>query len=174
MANIRNETTLAALREALQGATSFFLVDYQGLNAAGLTRLRKEMRGTGARFFVAKNTLINLAVKDLGHDLSDSLRGPTALVIAGKDPVAPVKVMMEFRKKNERGIPNPKAGLLEGALLDAARFEDIAKLPSKLELYSELLGVLQAAPSNFVGVLQGKLQEFVGVLDAQVNKLQEA
>ncbi|HEX2865049.1 MAG TPA: hypothetical protein VHN99_10810, partial [Deinococcales bacterium] len=72
------------------------------------------------------------------------------------------------------GIPNPKAGLLDGAPIDANRFEDIAKLPSKLELYAELLGVLQAAPSNLVGVLQGKLQEFVGILDAQVNKLQEA
>ncbi|HEX2865337.1 MAG TPA: 50S ribosomal protein L10, partial [Deinococcales bacterium] len=96
MANARNETTLAALREALSGADSYFLVDYQGLDAAGLTRLRKEMRNSGARFIVAKNTLINLAVQGLGQDLSENLHGPTALVIPGTDPVGPVKAMMEF------------------------------------------------------------------------------
>jgi large subunit ribosomal protein L10 len=168
VANQRNQNTVAALRESLSGANSYFLVDYQGLTAGGLSSLRDEMRNNGARLIVAKNTLINLATSDAGHDFSAALKGPTAIVIPGEDPVGPVKAMVEFRKRNDKGIPTPKAGLLDGAAIGPDRFEDIAKLPSRLELYAELLGVLQAVPSNMVGVLGGKLQEFVGILDAKV------
>jgi large subunit ribosomal protein L10 len=173
VANQRNQDTFAALREDLSGATSYFLVDYQGLTAGGLSNLRDEMRKNGARLIVAKNTLINLATQAHGQDFSASLKGPTALVLVGEDPVAPVKALVEFRRKNDKGIPAPKAGLLDGAAIGPDRFEDIAKLPSKNELYSELLGVLQAAPANLVGTLQAKLQEFVGILDAKANQ-QEA
>lgn len=170
MANVRNQESFAALREALSGATNFFLVDYQGLTAGGLSDLRSEMRKADARLVVAKNTLINLALKGEGHDFESTLKGPTALVLVGADPVGPVKALVEFRKRNDKGIPAPKGGVLDGSAIGPERFEDIARLPSKTELYAELLGVLQAAPSNLVGVLGGKLQEFVGILDAKVNK----
>lgn len=170
MANQRNQESYAALRESLSGARNFFLVDYQGLTAGGLGDLRSEMRKNGARMVVAKNTLINLALQGEGQDFSSVLRGPTALVLVGDDPVAPVKALVEFAKRNDKGIPVPKGGLLDGAAIGPDRFGAIAELPSKQELYAELLGVMQAAPANLVGVLGAKLQEFVGILDAKANK----
>jgi large subunit ribosomal protein L10 len=171
MANVRNQQTLAELRQSLESRSSFFLVNYQGLTAQGLGDLRKTLRKEGAQLLVAKNTLINIALQDKGFDFSESLTGPTALVVVGSDdPVSPVKTLVEYAKKNDKGIPAAKGGVLDGAKIGPERFEAIANLPSKDVLRAELLGVLQSVASDLVGTLQGKLQEFVGILDAKVQQ----
>ena len=170
MANQRNTASLASLRESLQGRQNFFLVDYQGLTSEGLGALRKELRHSGAKLVVAKNTLINLALKDGGFDFANLLKGPSALVLVQDDPVAAAKVLSEFAKKNDKGIPNAKGGVLDGAKIDAKQLQTVANLPSKDVLRAELVGVLQAPLAELVGVLGGKLQEFVGILDAKVQK----
>jgi large subunit ribosomal protein L10 len=170
VANQRNTESLTALRESLKGRSSFYLVDYQGLTSEGLGALRKELRNSGARLIVAKNTLINIALKDGGHDFANVLNGPSALVLVGEDPVGPAKALVEFAKKNDKGIPAPKGGVLDGSSISAKQFTDIAQLPSKDELRSELLGVLQAPGSNLVGVLGAKQQELVGILDAKAQQ----
>lgn len=170
MANQRNKESLAALQASFADAGSFFLVDYQGLTAGGLSDLRKQMRDSGSRLVVAKNTLIHLALTGRGLDFAQTLKGPTAVVFVGEDVVGPAKALVEFAKKNDKGAPAPKGGLLDGSMIGPERFEQIASLPSKRDLQAELLGVLQAAPQNLVGVLGAKLQEFVGILDAKAQK----
>jgi len=84
MANPRNEATVAALRELLADAKTFFVVDYQGLSAGDLGTLRASVRAAGGRLLVAKNTLINVVLKEQGIDGFDAtLKGPTALVLIG-------------------------------------------------------------------------------------------
>jgi large subunit ribosomal protein L10 len=170
VANQRNLESLTSLRKSLEGQSSFYVVNYQGLTSEGLGGLRKELRNVGARLVVAKNTLINLAIKDKGFEMNDLLKGPSALVLVGEDAIGPVKALVDYAKKNDKGIPNAKGGVLDGAVIDAKRFEDIASLPSKDVLRSELLGVLEAVPSQLVSVLGGKQQEFVGILDAKVQQ----
>jgi large subunit ribosomal protein L10 len=127
VANQRNTESLAALRESLKGRSSFYLVDYQGLTSEGLGALRKELRNSGARLIVAKNTLINIALKDGGHDFANVLNGPSALVLVGEDPVGPAKAIVEFAKKNDKGIPAPKGGVLDGSSINAKQFTELAK-----------------------------------------------
>jgi large subunit ribosomal protein L10 len=173
MANPRNQQMLAELRQSLESRSSFYLVNYQGLTALGLSDLRKTLRKDGAQLIVAKNTLINIALQDKGFDFSATLSGPTALVVVGEDPVSPVKTLVEYAKKNDKGIPAAKGGVLDGAKIGPERFEAIANLPSKDVLRAELLGVLQSVASDLVGTLQGKLQEFVGILDAKVQQAEQ-
>ena len=159
MANPRNTETLETLRAALKGQTSFFVVDYQGLPANEVVKLRKELRGVGASLLVAKNTLMHKALSENGFEMRDLFHGPSALVLVGEDAVTPIKTLSEFAKKNEKGIPSGKGGVLDGDILDANKFEAISKLPSKQELRGQI-----------VGVLSSKLQEFVGILEAKVEK----
>ncbi len=159
MANPRNTQTLEELRSALKGQSSFFVVDYQGLPANEVVKLRKELRGVGASLMVAKNTLMHKALSENGFEMRDLFHGPSALVLVGEDAVTPIKTLTEFAKKNDKGIPSGKGGVLDGEYLDAKKFDDISKLPGK----QELRGMV-------VGVLSGKLQEFVGILEAKVEK----
>ncbi|AFZ66544.1 50S ribosomal protein L10 [Deinococcus peraridilitoris] len=158
MANQRNQNNLAALQESLSGVDSFYVVNYQGLTAGQLSRLRKDLVAKGGRMIVAKNTLINLALQGQERDFSDILSGPSAIVIAQDDPAGVAKILSDASRGNDKGIPASKGGYLEGRKIDVAVITRLANLGSKDQLYAELVGVLGAHLSNFVGLLEA-LQE---------------
>lgn len=174
MANPRNEAMVGALREHLADVKTFFLVDYQGLSAEEFNVLRAKVRGAGARILVAKNTLINVVLKEQGHEGFDAtLKGPTALVLIGDDPVAPAKALTEFAKDHRKDLPVPKGGLLQGNEVDGAALAKIAELPSRDQLLSELVGVLQAPLQQLVGVLEAPARDLVSVMTNYSDKLKE-
>ena len=174
MANPKNEATVAALREFLADVATFFVVDYQGLSAGELGKLRANVRAAGGRLLVAKNTLINVVLKEQGIDGFDAtLQGPTALVLVGDDPVAPAKALTDYAKDHPKDLPTAKGGLLQGGQVGAEALAKIAKLPSRDELLSELVGVLQAPLQQLVGVLEGPQRDLVSVISNYEQKLKE-
>ena len=174
MANPRNQTSAAQLRELLADASTFFLVDYQGLSAGDMHKLRARVRNAGGRLLVAKNTLIHVVHKEHGVDgFEATLQGPTALVLVGEDPVAPAKALTDFAKEHPRDLPAAKGGRLQGSLVGPEALAKIAKLPSRNELYAQLIGVLQAPMVQLVGVLQAPPQNLVSVIDNYVSKREE-
>src|SRR5690606_15584256 len=83
---------VANLREQLGDAKTFFLVDYQGLSADDLGKLRGAVSAAGGKILVAKNTLINVVLKEQGVEgFDEMLKGPTALVLVGEEMAAPVQ-----------------------------------------------------------------------------------
>ena len=174
MPSKRNIENLEALTDTLKAAAgSFFLVNYQGLGAGPTGKLRKAVQEKGGEMIVAKNTLIRKAMSNLGLPDIEGLRGPSAVVVFS-DPAAVAKVLKEFAKTNEKGIPAFKAGMLSGQALTGQQVEALADLPSQKELQAELIGVLSAPMSNLVAVLGAKAQELVGILEARVQKLEAA
>ena len=174
MANPKNTRSVEELRTLLADAKTFFLVDYQGLSAGELTKLRANVRNAGGRLLVAKNTLVNVVLKEQGIDsFGDVLAGPSALLLIGDDPVEPVKAVVDFASDHAKDLPVPKGGMLQGAQVAPDAFSRIAKLPSRQQLLSELVGVLQAPMQQVVGVLQGAPRDFVSVLTNYSEKLKE-
>jgi large subunit ribosomal protein L10 len=163
VANPRNQTNLAALRTSMEGVTTFFIVNYQGLTAGKISQLRRELTAKGGRLVVSKNTLINIALQDAQHDFSDVLHGPSALVLAQADPAGIAKTLSDFAKGNDKGIPNTKAGLLTGKRIDAQTVEKLASL-----------GTLDDQRAVLVGVLSSHMSNFVGILEAYKDKLEES
>jgi large subunit ribosomal protein L10 len=175
VANQRNTASVAQLRELLGDAKTFFLVDYQGLSADQIGALRTRVRDAGGRMLVAKNTLVNVVLKEQGAaDLGAKLTGPTALILVGDDPVAPAKAITDFAKDNPNELPTAKGGLLQGAVIEADAVARVAKLPSREQLLSELLGVLQAPLQQAVGVLEAAPRNLVSVITNYSEKLKEA
>jgi large subunit ribosomal protein L10 len=174
MANPRNEASVRELHGLLDDVKTFFLVDYQGLSAGELGRLRASVRASGGRILVAKNTLIDVVLKQQGVEgLGDTLTGPTALVLVGEDPVAPLKAIADFAKDHPRDLPKGKGGLLQGGIVSADALDRIAKLPSRQQLQSELLGTLLAPLQQLVGVLEGPQRNLVSVMQNYSDKLKE-
>jgi large subunit ribosomal protein L10 len=123
---------------------------------------------------VAKNTLINVVLKEQGvSDLGDVLQGPTALVLFSGDPVAPARVLAEFAKSHTKNLPTAKGGRLQGARIEASAIERIAKLPPREQLLSELLGVLQVPLVQLVGVLTAAPRNLLAVMNNYADKLKE-
>ncbi len=174
MANPRNEASVAQLRELLAGASTFFLVDYQGLSAGELHRLRANVSGAGGRLLVAKNSLINVVLEERGVEgFSATLIGPTALVLVGEDPVAPAKALTDYAKAHARDLPASKGGYLQGSVVGPEALAKIATLPTREQLLSQLIGVLQAPMVQLKGVLGAPPQNLVTVLDNYHDKLKE-
>jgi len=175
VANQRNTASVEALRALLGDAKTFFLVDYQGLSADQIGALRAKVRDAGGRMLVAKNTLINVVLKEQGAaDLGSKLTGPTALVLIGDDPVAPAKALTDFAKDHPNDLPTAKGGFLQGAVIEADAIAKVAKLPAREQLLSELIGVLQAPLQQAVGVLEAAPRNLASVLTNYSEKLKEA
>ncbi|HEX7023065.1 MAG TPA: 50S ribosomal protein L10 [Trueperaceae bacterium] len=174
MANPRNTKEIEALRDLLADAKTFFLVNYQGLSAGELSALRRRLREAGGRMLVAKNTLLGVVLQEQGiGGFDETLRGPTALVLVGEDPVEPAKVLADFAKDHAKDLPAAKGGLLQGSKVDASALAKIATLPPREQLLSELVGVLQAPMQQLVGTLEGAPRNLVSVLTNYSDKLKE-
>ncbi len=174
MANPRNQAAVEQMRTLLGDAQTFYLVDYQGLSAGEFNSLRAKVREAGGRILVAKNTLINVVLKEQGvEDFADTLTGPTALVLIGEDPVEPAKALTDYAQKHAKDLPVSKGGRLQGKRVTPESLAKIAKLPSRQQLQSELVGVLLAPLQQLVGVLQGPPRNLVGVLQNYSDKLKE-
>jgi large subunit ribosomal protein L10 len=163
MPTARKESAVSELSEKLAGAKNLFLTDYAGLTVAEITRLRGELRKDGNTYSVVKNTLFRIAAGDLAAQLEQFLAGPTGIVFAGADPVAPAKALKTFSDTVKKvGI---KAAYIDGQVVDAKQVEKLAKLPPKIELIASLVGSLANPIRGLVTVLSGNQRGLVRVLD---------
>ena len=164
MATAKKEASVSELAERLAAATNLFLTDYAGLTVDEITRLRGELRKDGNTYAVVKNTLFRIAAGDLAAQLERFLAGPTGIVFAGQDPVAPAKALKTFSDTVKR--VTVKAAYIDGQIVDAAQVEKLAKLPPKLELIASLVGTLANPIRGLVTVLSGNQSGLVRVLNA--------
>ena len=96
MPTARKEAAVGELAEKLAGAKNLFLTDYAGLTVAEITGLRGELRKDGNTYSVVKNTLFRSLPAISLASLESFLAGPTGIVFAGADPVAPAKALKTF------------------------------------------------------------------------------
>ena len=90
---------VAEIKEKLEKASSFVLVDYKGLTVAEDTALRSEFRKSGVSYHVYKNRLMKIALNELGYNqFDDALNGPTAIALGSDDIAAPAKIAMDKAK----------------------------------------------------------------------------
>lgn len=142
---------------------SAVLVDYQGINVAQSTDLRRESRESGVEFIVAKNTLTKRAADEAGIEgLEQFLIGPTALAFS-EDPVASAKLMAKFADQVETFVL--KGGILEGdRVLDEAEVVALSKLPGREQLLAQLIGAIQFPVAGLVNVLNAPLRNLAVVM----------
>lgn len=134
---------VAEIKEKLQNASSFVLVDYKGLTVAEDTTLRSEYRKSGVTYRVYKNRLMKIALNELGYtQFDDALNGPTAIALGSDDIAAPAKIAMDKAKAFKK--MTIKCGFVDGKYLDEEGCKVLATLPSREGLISQILGLLQA------------------------------
>jgi large subunit ribosomal protein L10 len=153
---------IESLVEKLRGGSAV-LVDYQGMDVARSTDLRRRSRESGVEFIVAKNTLTKRAADEAGlEDLSEYLVGPTALAFSD-DPVASAKLMAEFADQVESFAL--KGGLLEGGrVLNEADVVALSKLPGREQLLAQVVVGISSPLTGLVTVLNNTIQGLVVAL----------
>jgi large subunit ribosomal protein L10 len=165
------EQLVQELKDKMVGASALYYTDFSGLNVKRMTELRRRFRRAGVEYLVIKNTLALRAVNESGLS-GERLRGPTGVVV-GTDPVAAAKVLTDFARENDQR-PSVKGGMLDGRTIGAEQVKQLAELPSREQMLSELAGGLQSPMAAFAGALNGLLYMFVGALDALASQRESA
>ena len=169
----KNEKTqaISELEAAIGKARNAFLIDFKGVTVPQVTELRKQVRETGSKYLVVKNTLALIALKDSPMiGMKDRFSGPTAVAYNSTDAVKLAKALTRFAKD----VPAMqfKGAMLDGQVVPAEQIQTIASLPSREELISRLLFVMQGPVRGLVTVLQGNIRNLAVVLN-QVAKQKE-
>jgi large subunit ribosomal protein L10 len=145
-------------------ATNAFLIDFKGITVPQVTELRKQVRETGSQYVVVKNTLALIAVKDSPlKTLGEQFSGMTAVAFNRTDAVALAKALTKFAKD----VPAVqfKGAMLDGQIVPATQIQNIASLPSREELVSRLLYLLQSPIRGLAIVLNANIRNIAVVLD---------
>ena len=146
------QPVVQAIVNDIEGAQSIVLVDYRGLTVAEDTALRKQLREAGVVYKVCKNTMMKRAFEGTDFaQLDEYLDGPNAIAISKDDATAPARILAKFAK--DAKALELKAGVVEGQKYDAAALAELAKIPSREELLSRLLGSMQSPITNLARVL---------------------
>ena len=142
------KAVVAEVSAQVANAQTIVIAEYRGIEVTDLTVLRKKARESGVYLRVLKNTLVRRAVADTAFAaLADHMVGPLIYSVSA-DPVAAAKVLSDFAKSNDKLVL--KAGSYAGKVLDKAGVQALASVPSREELLSKLLYVMQAPVAGFV------------------------
>jgi len=127
----------------LKKVSSMIVATYGKLTVAQDFELRKTLRTSGAKYRVVKNTLAERAAKGTKVEpVLKDLSGVTSIAYTEGDPVALAKALSKYAKDNPEFTF--KAGVVEGRVITIKEIESLATMPSKEEIYSKLLYLLNA------------------------------
>ena len=157
------------IRSRAASASIAVVTDFKGMSVEELTRLRVALRNSGGEYHVVKNTLARIALSDTAHaSIKDDLKHNSAIALGFDDPVAVAKALSDFAKNSK--LLEIRHGSLEGMNMSAAQVEALAALPSKDQLLAQVLGTMNAVPTNFVSLMANMIRPLLYALKAIEEK----
>jgi large subunit ribosomal protein L10 len=164
---------LEALKKDFEAANNIFVTGYQKLTVQQDFELRKAVRGVGGNYKVVKNNLAEKASEGTSaEELMKNLAGMTSMAFTQKDPVALAKALTTYAKT----VPafTFKAGMVEGRVIDIGAIQELANLPSREEILSKVLYLINASAQRLVTAIGGVGRNLAVVVDQGVkeNKFQ--
>ena len=160
------------LSTLLKSSKGIYLTDYRGLNVEDITELRKRLKEANTIYRVTKNSILKRALEQIEiPEISHLVEGPTAIAITPDEPIQPIKILTSFRKEHK--LPIIKGGVAEGKFISEEEIETIAKIPSRQELLSMIVGNLNAPITGLVWTLKGMLAQLIYTLNSLINKKEE-
>jgi large subunit ribosomal protein L10 len=157
------------LRAELAKAQNVFLTGYEKLTVQQDFELRKTVRGAGGAYKVIKNNIAEKASEGTkSADLLKELKGMCSIAYTSGDPVALAKALTAYAKVNPTFTF--KAGMVEGRVIDISGISALATLPSKEEIFSKLLYVINAPAQQLVTVMNAVGRNLAVVVDQGVKE----
>jgi large subunit ribosomal protein L10 len=172
MKSVTKQESVEQLKSNFSGATAVVFADYKGVTSEEMNLLRRSMREKNVLIKVAKNNLVRIALKGTPKEQAvDKLAGPTVTCFALGDAVEMAKALSDFSKKVEAF--SIKEGFLGDQAMSEAQIKQLATLPSREQLLSQLLSVMNGPIRNFACVLNAVQRDFTRVLQAVADKKQQ-
>lgn len=167
---VQKSAEVKELTEALQGAKGVVFANFAGLKVKDVTELRRRCRAAGVGYFVAKKTLLKVAMEQANASAVNprEIEGGIAMVFGREDELAAAKAVKDF------AADHPALKFVGGLMPEASgwRFLNtteiiaLSKLSGRQELLGSLVGTIANPLRGMVGVLAGNLRGLVQVLNA--------
>ena len=161
----QKQKDLEALTEQFQQAKAAMVVGFKGMTVPKDQELRNQLREAGVSYEVVKNTLARKAAAGTPiEQAADQFKGVTAIALSQQDPVGLSKAITKFTKANP-DIFSFKAGIVEGKVVELRDVEAIASLPSKEELISKFMFLVNAQAQRLATVTSAVARNLAIVVD---------
>jgi large subunit ribosomal protein L10 len=165
----RKTEQVEVLGKELKNISNLIVTTYSKLTVVKDFELRKTLRGSGAKYLVVKNTLAELAAKGTKVEAAlSNLSGVTSIAYTEGDPVALAKALSKYAKDNPEFTF--KAGVVEGRVVSLNEIQALATMPSKEELYSKLLFLINAPAQRLATVINAAGKDLAVVIGQGVEK----
>ena len=165
MSKTRSQKTelLNKYKDILKNKTGYFLVNSDKTDTATVSKLKMELKNVDANYAVLKNTLFKVALQDSKQPLeAQEIEGPTAIIYFDEDPTAPAKLIKEAQKETK--LLDAKSGVFEGEFLTEEKVMQLAEIPTREVLLSQLVGTLNAPLTGFMNAATGNIRGLTMVL----------
>lgn len=134
---------IAEVNETASKSLSAVMADYRGVSVVDITILRNRARDEGVQVRVIRNTLAKRAFEGTDFEcMNEALLGPNIIAFSLEDPGAGARVFKDFARENKNF--EIKVLCIDGKLLEAAKIDVLANLPTRDQAISILMSVMLA------------------------------
>ena len=139
----QKKAVVEELHSIASSSVSAAIAEYRGLNVAEITKLRTKARESEIYLKVVKNSLSKKALADTNFEcLTQALQGPIIIALSADDLASPARLFKDFGKDYEHLKTVSLA--IDGNVFPSSELNRIAKLPTRNEAYSTIVGLMQA------------------------------
>lgn len=169
MTRSEKAVVIDSIRQHADSASLAALTDFKGMTVEELTDLRVSLRKAGGQYHVVKNTLARIALDGGKHAvIKDQFHDNCGVALALDDPVQVAKALSEFAKRSK--LFKLRCASLDGKELGPEQIEALAKLPGREQLLGQLLGTMNAVPTNMVSLFANMIRGLLYALKAIEEK----
>jgi large subunit ribosomal protein L10 len=166
---LEKTSIVADIAEKLSRSPFVLVADYQRMNVNHFADLRNRLAGTGAEVHVVKNSFLRRAMSNSGlPDVTDQLKGQTALVTGAKDAPPVAKILKTFAA--EFKVAAVKIGIVDRSVLSTEQIDELAELPPREVLLAQLLGLLLSPATTLVRLLNEPASTLARLLIAKAER----
>ena len=139
----QKKAVVEELNSVASTSVSAAIAEYRGLNVAEITELRTKARESDVYLKVVKNSLSKKALADTNFEcLTKTLQGPIIIALSTDDLASPARLFKDFSKDYEQLKTVSLA--IDGDVFTSSELDRIAKLPTRNEAYSTIVGLMKA------------------------------
>jgi large subunit ribosomal protein L10 len=161
-------TQAEELKKTLATVSTVILSTFQGITVEQDTQLRRSVENAGGKYQVVKNTVAERAgAGSPAEALLKNLNGTNSIAYTKTDPVALAKILTKVAKD----VPafQFRAGWVEGRVISIQEIKQLADLPSKEELISKIMFLLNA-PAQRVATVMAAVPRNLAVVTSEAAK----
>lgn len=155
---------VAQYADWVKRSQGIFVLSYAKMNMKEIDAMRAKVREAGGEIHVVKNTLMKLALDEVGIADKSVFDGTAIAGFAFNDAPGLAKVLSDATAKSE--VFALKGGFLGSEALSASQVKALADLPPLPVMRATLLGTLLAPASKLVRTLAEPARGLAAVIKA--------